>query len=100
VRFWSEIVEQADGGLSDLRFIKELNNQRKIDVESQDVVCADLAARAEAGYAAENGDPLHSVPILQKGEDLLHQRVASEGLRGARRRSRHSSEPPLLEDGE
>ena len=74
MRFGNEIAEQVDGCFSDLRLVEELDDQRKIDVEPQNVIGADLAARAEAGDATKNGDPLHSVPILQKGEDFLHQR--------------------------
>ena len=67
MRFGNEIAEQANGRFRDLGLIEELDNQREIDVEPQKVVGVDLAARAEAGDAAEDRDSLHGVPVMQKG---------------------------------
>src|SRR6202035_5023230 len=57
-----------------LGLIEELDDQREIDVEPQKVVGVDLAARTEACDTAEDRDSLHGVPVMQKGEDFLHQR--------------------------
>ena len=67
MRFRNEIVEQPNGRFRYLGLIEELDDQREIDVEPQKVIGVDLAARAEAGNAAENRDSLHGVPVMQKG---------------------------------
>jgi hypothetical protein len=56
VRSRDKIVEQVDGSFCDLGLVEELDDQREIDFEPQNVRGVDLAARAEAGNAPENGD--------------------------------------------
>lgn len=70
----NQIVEQMDGCLSDLRLIEELDHQGQIDIESKDVIRANFPTCAKPGDPSEDSDPLNGMPILQKCEDLLHQR--------------------------
>ena len=61
----------------------------------------DLAARAEAGDAAEDRNALHFVLIVQKGQNLLHQRLAVSMIRFAEIDADHStsfpSDPPVID---
>ena len=63
-----EVTQQRYGGLGDFRLIEELHDDRKIDIEPQDVVGAHFSACAEAGDGPKHCDGLYGVPLLKQGK--------------------------------
>ena len=59
-------LKKTNGGFRSRRLIEELDHQRKIDVQSQDVVRVHLPARAESCNASEDSDALHGVLVVQR----------------------------------
>jgi hypothetical protein len=77
----NQIVEKMDRRLRDLRLIEKLDHQGQIDIEAQDIIGMDLAARPEPRDASEDRDPLHGVAVVQNREDLLHEGSAPSVIR-------------------
>lgn len=58
---------------SDFRHIEELYHEGQIDIETEDIIGANLTTRTEASDPAKHGDALNAVLILKQRQDLLHE---------------------------
>jgi hypothetical protein len=68
-------VEERNGSLGHCRLIVELNDDRQVDHQPQNVCRVHLSLAAESGNAAEDHDTVNSVLIAKDIEHFLRNPI-------------------------